>query len=145
VFDPPIEEAMMASGWEEVEHTADLALRVWGNDLRDLFVNAARGMLSLMGSQQVGDDLRQTRISLTAPDAETLLVEWLNELLYLIEEEKLFIAKVEVARVDGRALEAEVVGGQAADMAGHIKAATYHDLAIERTPSGYSAVVVFDV
>jgi SHS2 domain-containing protein len=136
---------MVTGGWEEIEHTADWALRVWGDDLRALFVNAARGMLSLMGGQLVGDDLRQTHISLTAPDAETLLVEWLNELIYLTEEEELFVTQVEVRQIDGRALEAEVMGGQATDLTKHIKAATYHALAIERTPSGYRTVVVFDV
>jgi SHS2 domain-containing protein len=136
---------MVTGGWEEVEHTADWALRVWGDDLRDLFVNAARGMLSLMGGQLVGDDLRRTHISLTAPDAETLLVEWLNELIYLTEEKGLFVTQIEVGQIDERALEAEVTGGQATDLTKYVKAATYHALAIERTPSGYRTVVVFDV
>ena len=66
----------MSPPWEEVDHTADWALRVRGGDLRALFENAARGMISLIGGEAVaGAHEIERRIDLSAPDLETLLVE----------------------------------------------------------------------
>lgn len=132
--------------WEEIEHTADWALRVWGEDLRALFENAARGMVSLLGGE--ADQARQPvsrTITLQAPDPEILLIDWLTELLYLIEEQGMIITQITVHRVADLTLEAEVVGMPGGKFSRHIKAATYHRLAIRRTDEGFTTTVVFDV
>ncbi len=73
----------------EVEHTADRALRVWGRELPDLFVGAARGMTGLMADLDglVATEWREVRLE--GWDRESLLVDWLNELLFLTETERL--------------------------------------------------------
>ncbi|HEC22420.1 MAG TPA: archease [Chloroflexi bacterium] len=131
--------------WEEIEHTADWALHVYGADLRMLFENSAGGMLSLIDGEAdpQGTPFRQI-IELEAPDQETLLVDWLNELLYLIEEGML-PTEVTIRRITGQELEAEVTGGPARNLKKHIKAVTYHNLSIRRTSEGYETTLVFDV
>ena len=132
--------------WQEIEHTADLSLRVWGEDLRALFEHAALGMMSLLGGETSpgGDTLRES-IKLRAPDYEMLLVDWLTELLYLIEDRGILISRVAVTCVSGMVIEAEVSGGHATSIDKHIKAATYHNLSIRRTGEGYETTIVFDV
>lgn len=135
---------MASPPWEEIEHTADIALRVRGETLANLFANAARGMLSLVVGETEGQP-RQIGVALEAPDPETLLVDWLTELVYLMEDETLVVTDVEVASAQEKALRATVTGVTGGDLVRHIKAVTYHDLSIEKTEGGYQATVVFDV
>ncbi|HEC35265.1 MAG TPA: archease, partial [Anaerolineae bacterium] len=79
----------MERGFEEVPHTADIALRVWGQDLPELFANAARGMAWLMVDPSTVNPTVEVPLELRAYDAESLLVTWLGELLYLNERDGL--------------------------------------------------------
>ena len=132
--------------WEEIPHTADLSLRVWGDDLRDLFENAARGMLELMGGPPAENlPLTERSYSLCAPDWETLLVDWLTELLYLAEDDEVLASSVDVIKADDLCLQARVTGWIGGRFDKLIKAVTFHDLAIVSTGRGYEVVIVFDV
>jgi SHS2 domain-containing protein len=132
--------------FEEVEHTADWALRVRGRDLRELLVNAARGMSRLLvpDLDAVSTDVER-RFELDTLDAESLLVEWLSELAYWAEAEMLVFREFDLRRVAPDHLEAAVRGGHASDLQKHIKAVTYHDLEIIHKENGLEATVVFDV
>ncbi|MGD2206527.1 MAG: riboflavin biosynthesis protein RibF, partial [Anaerolineae bacterium] len=90
--------------YRELEHTADLALEVWGAELPDLFAGAAEGMYSLMGDVG-GEGLEVTEwheISLEASDLEILLVDWLNELLFLAETEGLLLVDFRIDALGDR-------------------------------------------
>lgn len=133
--------------WQEIPHTADWALRVWGADLTALFEHAAWGMLSLIGepdSVKVAT-LIQREISLSAPDSETLLVDWLSELLWLIEEEGMVFEFIEAIEVVERNARLQVSGCPGAAYSKHIKAVTYHNLNIRQSEKGYETTLVFDV
>jgi riboflavin kinase/FMN adenylyltransferase len=141
--------------FRELEHTADRALRVWGKRLADLFAGAARGMCSLMGDLEgLGPEIWRT-IRLEATDLETLLVEWLNELLYLIETEGLLFVDCRVETVgepaavgDGAAgvtMVAHAGGATAPVTKAHIKATTFHNLELVEDATGWSTTITFDV
>ncbi len=133
-------------GFEEVEHTADWALRVRGRDFRELLVNAARGMSRLLVSDlsAIPTDVER-RFELDAFDDESLLVEWLSELAYWAEAEMLVFREFELSQVAPDRLEAVVRGGPVPSLQKHIKAVTYHNLEIVETEDGLEATVVFDV
>ena len=132
--------------WEEIEHTADWAIRVRGEDLRALFENAARGMVALAGGEtDPGRPAVSHTFALSAPDYETLLIDWLSELIYLIEDEHVVFTDIRVERVADFALEATARGIPGGDFSKHIKAATYHGLRIRQRADGCEATVVFDV
>lgn len=133
-------------GFEELEHTADRALRIFGINLKELMISAAQGMTQLM----VGDVSKisteiEKSIELQAVDAESLLVEWLSELAYWAETEMLVFKEFEITDATGTRLQARVSGGKAAELEKHIKAVTYHNLEIIHTPEGLEATIVFDV
>jgi SHS2 domain-containing protein len=132
--------------FEEVEHTADWALRVRGRDLRELLINAARGMGRLLVPDLEAVPTHvERRLELEAIDAESLLVEWLSELAYWAEAEMLVFREFDLAQVTPQRLEAVVRGGHASDLQKYIKAVTYHNLEIVETGDGLEATVVFDV
>ena len=130
--------------WEEIDHTADLALHLWADDLADLFITAARGMFSLIAAPEEGAPSRAIEISLSALDVETLLVDWLNELLYLSETESLVFTGYELTHLTPNALEATIVGKPVAMYYNYIKAATFHNLSVDATLDGYETEIVFD-
>ena len=130
--------------WEEIDHTADLALHLWADDLAALFITAAQGMFSLAAEPQEDAASRTLEISLSALDVETLLVDWLNELLYLSETESLVFTGYELTHLMPNALEATIVGKPVAMYYNYIKAATFHNLSVDATPDGYETEIVFD-
>jgi SHS2 domain-containing protein len=130
--------------FEEVEHVADAALRVYGRDWSELLVNAAQGMFSLMAECEDTHPTWEHTVSLQAMDGETLLVDWLSELLYLHEVEAVVYTNFEILSASPNALRAIVKGTKKWTPRTAIKAVTFNDLNIEKTPEGYAATMVFD-
>jgi SHS2 domain-containing protein len=132
--------------FEEVEHTADRALRIHGRDLEELFANAAAGLNSLMLAPASDDpDTVAKRIELDAADAEDLLVSWLSELAFWAETESLIFSRYHFTELSPVRLRAVVTGGPVNALQKHVKAVTFHDLAIRREREGLVVTVVFDV
>lgn len=132
----------------EIEHTADYALRIHGRDYSDLLENAARGLYTLIGpkdANKAAAEPSERRVVLEAEDEEGLLVEWLSELAYWVESDMFVGSDISIVDVSGSRLEASVRGRAAGGVDRLIKAVTYHDLEIEKTPYGLTATVVFDV
>ena len=71
------------AGFREIAHTADWELEVWAPDLPGLFEQAARGMYSLMGVRLLPTPRQSRTLELDAFDGESLLVRFLEELLYI--------------------------------------------------------------
>lgn len=130
--------------FEEVEHIADAALRVYGRDWSELLVNAAHGMFSLMAEWEDSTSSTRREVSLQAVDEETLLVDWLSELLYLHEMDGVVYNEIGILEASPTRLEAVVQGTDRWAPKTAIKAATFNDLSIEKTAQGYTVTVVFD-
>ena len=131
--------------YEEIEHTADIAIRVWGHDLAGLFAHAAYGMTRQMADAGRGAATIEHTIELAAYDAETLLVSWLGELLYLGERDGCVFTAFDMLEVTPTWLRAVARGEPAPDQRRHIKAVTFSDLEIVHTGAGYETTIVFDV
>ena len=137
---------MSVKPYEEVPHTADWALRVRGATLADLFAHAAEGMYALMGGEpEPGAGAQERNVDLTADDAESLLIAWLNELLFFTEADGVVFDDFRIRLSGETRLEARATGRPTANLKKQIKAATYHNLHIAKTASGREATIVFDV
>ena len=132
--------------FEEIEHTADKALRIFGADLTELLLNAAAGMTYLMAVDvsEISTEIEKS-VELDAIDAEDLLVEWLSELAYWAEAEMLVFKKFKIKKATATHLRAKIIGGKTSRLEKHIKAVTYHNLKIIQTPQGLETTIVFDV
>ncbi len=134
-----------SGGFEEIPHTADVALRVWGQDLRELFLNAARGLAWLMADPETVQSGAEVSLDLYAPDPETLLITWLGELIYLCEREGAVFTEFDLEEVTSTHLRGTVRGGPAEELRHSVKAATFSNLSIRPGPRGLETIVVFDV
>jgi SHS2 domain-containing protein len=132
--------------FEEIEHTADNALKIFGTNLAELLINAALGMNSLMAAPATEVTRSEKKcIELQAVDSESLLVEWLSELAFWAETESLVFDEIELQNVSSNRLTAIIRGRPVDRIENPIKAVTYHNLKIVSNAEGLTAVVVFDV
>ncbi|MDO8886374.1 archease [Candidatus Oleimmundimicrobium sp.] len=133
-----------------LEHTADVGLAAYGRSLKEVFENAAVGMFSLVADlNKVGDSF-SCELKVENEDREGLLVEWLNELIYVSEVQEVILKKFNITHLeeDGRFLTAKAYG-EKIDLSRHqiktqIKACTYHNLKIEKNKI-WEARVIFDI
>lgn len=134
-----------AAGFIEIEHTADWALRVWAPDLPTLFVQTAEGMYNLAQVRLIEGERVKRSFRLNAHDEESLLVAFLEELLYYGEQDDEGFDRYEVKIRRECQLEVVALGGKIASRNKEIKAVTFHNLAILETDAGFEVEVVFDV
>jgi len=135
--------------YEEIEHTADVRLRFFGADERELFANAAFGMLDSMVDLSDVETKSADTVEATGEDLEETLINFLSELLYRFEGEQRVYRDFEISELTGERVKA-VCRGEWYDPERHarkkgIKAVTFHDVRIERGKEGLSVVVTFDV
>lgn len=131
--------------YEELAHTADVGMRVRAPTPDALFACAARSLVALSGAAP-DRPIQQRQVTVEAVDAESLLVEWLNELLYLSESAGAVVADVQVTRWTPTAMAAEVwLAPPATPPRGAIKAVTYHRLRLVEESEGWLAEYYVDV
>jgi SHS2 domain-containing protein len=131
--------------FEEIEHTADLAIKIAAPTFNNLLAEAARAVIALSGIEMEETILRQESITLKAEDPETLLVSWLEELLYTIEVNHLAYQDCQIEISGEYQLQATVSLASIKSLQRHIKAVTFHDLSVEIVEQGFETVIVFDV
>ena len=132
------------SGYLEISHTADWALKVWAPDLPGLFEQAANGMFALLQIKLQPGGWYECPLDLSAEDPEGLLVNFLSELLYLTEQEGLGFDAYDLAIEDNH-LSGCATGSPVESQRKEIKAVTYHNLSIQKTEHGFETTIVFDV
>jgi SHS2 domain-containing protein len=134
-------------GFELLEHTADVGIRAWAGSLEEAFERATEGLAEVLGALRPGapGPGDPVPVEVTADDLGGLLVDWLNEVVWLREVRQAALAGVEVERVgDGvaRGTVALAAGGPAPDGT-FVKAVTYHRLRVEPDPGGGWLVEVY--
>ncbi|NPB01852.1 MAG: archease, partial [Methanopyri archaeon] len=82
--------------WEELEHTADAAFRVWAEDLEELFVDAARALFELIADLENVEPKERVEIEVEADDLVELFHDWLEELLFRHEVNEMLFSDFEV-------------------------------------------------
>jgi len=132
--------------FEILEHRADLKIRVFGKTKEELFENAMVGMLkSAKYEKEAKNQKSKIKIKIKSIDFPSLLVDFLSEVLYLVETKKLVFEKVEFKKLTENEIEATLIGRPLKRMGVHIKAVTYHDLKILQKEEGFEAEILFDI
>jgi len=130
-------------GYIEIPHTADRMLKIWATDYRTLLVQALNGMYSLMEVQVSNEAKVIKEFSLNAFDRESLLILFLSEMLFYLEEENLVFFDVSID-INENNLLVKCKGSKITDITKSIKAVTYHNLKIIKVGSLLEVNIVFD-
>lgn len=135
--------------WEHFPHGADIGVRGRGTTLASAFEQAAMALTAVVADPKRVRPASSVGIALTAPDAELLLADWLNALVYEMATRRMLFGRFEVT-LDGDTLRA-TAWGEPLDRERHepaveVKGATYTALAVRREDDGqWVAQCVVDV
>ena len=136
-------------GFEYFDVAADVGVSAWGATLADAFRQCALGVFELIvePDQVLPREAREVRA--TGESREALLVNWINELLYLHDIEGFLIKQVTLPIFEEELLLAHLEG-EVVDPKRHragiiVKAATFHNLSIQEISGGWEIRLIVDV
>lgn len=134
--------------FELIDHTADVGIIAYGSDLKEAFANSAYGMFNLIADLDGVKEKVSRKVDIQSTDQEALLVDWLNELLYLFDVKQIIFKRFEITALSKNRLRATIYG-EKVDTSRHqlktgVKAATYHMLKIERN-QGVKVQFILDI
>ena len=132
------------SNFREVEHTGDISLEIWAEDLLSLFITSADGMYYQLGvKKQEKSQAIIKEIDISEEDLDSLLVSFMNELLFYVEQ-GIFFQDFNI-QIKGNSLSGLLKGKMIHSIQREIKAVTYHNLEIKIVEGKYLAQLVFDI
>lgn len=147
----------MPKDFESLPHTADIKIRVYGATLKELFAHAVVGMFQSVGPQAIGCRVEHERlvcdalpcthdVQVRSIDRESLLVDFLSELLYLSDVNNEAYLAADIHQLTDTYIKATVYGVKITGFqVVEIKAVTYHDLHITDVDGVWQADIVFDI
>jgi SHS2 domain-containing protein len=135
--------------YKYINHTSDLGVEIYGRDLPELFKN---GLFTIFDNILDLDkvEIKETRkIELSSSSLDELLIDWFRELLFIFATEYFVAKELKEIKIENNKLSAEIAG-EIFDTKRHkikieIKTPTYHMFKINKTDTGYTATVIFDV
>jgi SHS2 domain-containing protein len=139
----------MNRAFEIIDHTADVGIVAYGTDVEELFSNAALALFSLITELESIEEKLHFDLKVSSEHRDSLLVEWLNELIYLFDVEHILFNRFDIEDLTHNQLKA-VCYGETFDPMKHkikvgVKAATYHMLKLDKNGGGYKAQIIFDI
>ena len=132
-----------------LEHTADIGFEAFGATRKEVFANAGRALVHLMVDLETIVPQREMALRAEASDMPNLLVNWLSEILYLVDAEGWLFRDFEVKDLTDHSL-GGMARGEKFDRTRHqakllVKAITYHQLDLRETAQGWRARVYVDI
>lgn len=135
--------------FEIIEHPADVGFIAYGATREELFANAALAMMTLACDPQQLAEPESREVEVSGADIESLLYDWLAEILALSDAEQIFFRRAAVHAVEAGRIRGTVYGEKYNKRRHHagtyIKAVTYHQLKVEQSADGWTACVYLDV
>jgi SHS2 domain-containing protein len=136
-----------------IDHTADIAAELTGNSYEEIFESAAYAwkQTALETGQRLTDSEKYIELSSTLP--EILLVDFLNELNYLLLIKKWITYSIDEISISSANslwnLQAKIKGTdyspQIHTLKIEIKAITFHQMQIENVNGKFSTRIIFDI
>lgn len=132
--------------FEILEHRADLKIRVFGKTREELFRNALIAMSDSLRPKIPNPKSQISKIRIKSANLETLLVDFLNEVLYLTQVNKEVYNNISFKKISDTEIEANLSGQRVESFDEDIKAVTYHNLDVHQEKSGtWQATILFDI
>ena len=132
--------------YEILEHKADLKIRTFGQDKKGLFRNALIAMSSALRAKAKSQKSKVKNIKIESLNLETLLVDFLSEVLYLIQVNKEIYTNIRFKKFSDTEIKGRLFGQKVERFGEDIKGVTYHDLGINQKKDGtWQATILFDI
>jgi len=128
-------------------HTADVKFQAFGKSLEEAFKNAALALKETIVERLKIKDKIKKKIKIKGKDNESLLYNFLEEFLYLLDAKDFLLSKIKKIKIKGKKLEAEISGDKALDylFTNDVKAVTYNEMFVKKQGNKFICQVVLDV
>ncbi|MGI8773879.1 MAG: archease [Actinomycetota bacterium] len=134
-------------GFKIIEHTADVGIRATGSTVEEVFEQTTLGLFDILGAWHPGEEGEPSKLELESNDLGALMVDWLNEVLYVQDARDIFFTGLSIDGIEGTKIRATLstlprkdeLDGTA------VKAVTFHGLVVEGDRDGWTARVYVDV
>jgi len=134
------------ANYEILEHKADLKIRVFGQTKEELFFNAMLGMEENMRPELKNKETAKRKIKIKSLDLPSLMIDFLSEVLYLIQINKEIYKNIKFKKLTDTETEAELTGLKTEGFGGEIKAVTHSGVDIrQNSDKNWQAIILFDV
>ena len=135
--------------FEILEHTADIGFQAWGESTAELFANAGMALQSIAVDMSAVEQKIVYPIAAAGDDYESLLVNWLNEVLYYLDGQRVVIGRFQIDQISPERVSGKG-WGEPRDPERHaprlvVKGVTYHQLSIKEVEGRWSAQVFLDI
>jgi len=129
--------------------TADVAFEAYGKNLNELFANSALAMFEVMINTKQIEQKVERKIKITGNDLQSLMFNWLNNLLLFVDSENLAFSnfKTEVDEKNftlNAVCKGEKINSKKHEIRTAVKACTYHQMKIEKNKI-WKARVILDI
>ncbi len=132
--------------YEILEHKADLKIKAFGKDKKELFSNMLLAMAESQKPEIKGKQKNKRQIKIKSLDLAVLLVDFLSEALYLSQVNKEIYFDINFKKFSNTEIKGELIGQKVARFGEDIKAVTYHGLDIhQKKDKTWEAIVLFDI
>ena len=139
----------MKKAFEIIDHAADIGIIAYGADIKELFSNAALALFSLITEPDSVEQKLHLNLEVSSEDIDSLLIEWLNELIYFFDTKRMLFNRFDIGIVTNYELKVACYGEEFDPMKHKIKvgvkAATYHMLKLVKSGDGYKARIILDI
>ena len=150
----------MSASFTILEHTADIGFRAWGATAEELFESSARAMMAIAAEDCQIQTREERFVEITGEDYESLLVNWLSEVLYLFDSEEFVVGRFDVESIDAAETSTGLRDKPArlrARLAGErrhperhrwtliVKAVTYHEIEVRERDGRWESRVFLDI
>ena len=138
-----------AAGYDYFDVAADVGVKAWGPTLPEAFAQAGLGVFALMVEPASVEARESREVSAQGESPEALLVNWLNECLYVHDIEGFVVNRIEFSVFEPQRVHS-LLWGEGLDPARHrvgtvVKAATFHELRIGRADGESEIRVILDI
>ena len=139
----------MKKAFEIIDHAADIGIIAYGADVEELFSNAALALFSLITEPESVEEKLHLNLEVSSEDRDSLLVEWLNELIYIFDANHILLNRFDIESLTHNELKATCYG-ENFDPVKHkikmgVKAATYHMLKLDKSGDSCKAQIILDI
>ena len=132
--------------YEILEHKADLKIRAFGKDKKELFSNMLLAMAESQKPEIKGKQKNKRQIKIKSLDLAVLLVDFLSEALYLSQVNKEIYFDINFKKFSNTEIEGELIGQKVERFGEDIKAVTYHSLDIhQKKDKTWEVTILFDI
>ena len=133
--------------YEILEHISDLKIRAFGKTKEELFENVMLGMFEgAKYEKNVKCRMANVKVKVKSINLSLLLVDFLSEVLYLVETKKLVFEKINFKKFTNKEIEATLIGYPLKRIGVQIKGVTYHNLDIhQKKDKTWEATLLFDI